>query len=104
MKCCIVALQDTAFVTKPAFLVLIPILLQIIVTSITKHNLQHPDCFHVLKNILQLTSQGSSGGSEDESFVSRKTTGSNNINTYTLLHVHKDVIQVIVYLIGKYLF
>lgn len=83
--------RDGPLKSNAAFLTILPIFFQIIVTCVEKHPLQRPDCFDVLCSILALSSLSSA----DDEASKHLATG-----TYTIISVHENALECMVFLIG----
>jgi len=84
--------KDGPLRSNAAFLSILPFFFQMIVTAIQRHPLQRPDCFAILCAILALSDLSSP---DDDVASKHLATG-----TYTIISVHENALECIVFLIG----
>jgi len=80
--------------SNSAFLSILPFFFQMIVTATQRHPLQRPDCFSALCATLALSSLAN----PDEDMRDRHM--ATDRGTYTLISVHENALECIVFLIG----
>jgi hypothetical protein len=85
--------KDGPLTGNGAFLTILPIFLQLLVTAMERQPLQRPDCFATLRAVLALRSLSSG---EDEVGKHLAT----DSGAYTIINVHENALECLVHLVG----